>query len=331
MTNKTDDRTQVAAAKADRVMEPCTLVLFGASGDLAQRMVVPAIFRLARRSLLSPEFRLIGYARSKMTDDEFRQRMRKAVMREAGAGDEAVWTDFAARLSYLPAEYDGDDLQGYAELARRFEMLDRGTGTGARRLFYLATLPALFAPIMKHLSDAKLAGGYQPSRRLGAFIIEKPFGHDLTSARSLNADIARSFDEHDIYRIDHFLGKEIVQNLFALRFANGIFEPVWNRNYIDHVEITAAETLGMEGRGGYYETAGAMRDMVQNHLLQLCALIAIEPPAEWNSRAVRDEKVKALRASKDQSGRGQTPCAGSTGRASSRASACPPTVKSRKS
>ena len=294
----TDERVQGAVAEADRVAEPFTLVLFGASGDLTQRMVMPAIFRLARRGLVSPEFRLIGYARSKMTDDEFRARMRKAVMREAGAGDEAAWTDFAARLSYIPAEYEGDDLQGYAELARRFEMFDRGTDAGARRLFYLATPPALFASIMKHLCDAKLAGlAYQPAAGGWArFVIEKPFGHDLASARALNADIARRFDEKDIYRIDHFLGKEIVQNLFALRFANGIFEPVWNRNYIDHVQITAAEPLGVEGRGGYYETAGAMRDMVQNHLLQLCALLAIEPPAEWNPRAVRDEKVKALRA-----------------------------------
>ena len=231
MTNNVmnDERAQVAAAKADRVMEPCTLVLFGASGDLAQRMVMPAIFRLARRGLLSPEFRVIGYARSKMTDDEFRARMRKAVMREAGAGDEAAWTEFAARLSYIPADYDGDDLQGYGELARRFEQLDRGTGAG--RLFYLATPPALFAPIMKHLSDAKIAGlAYQPDDEGWArFIIEKPFAHDLASARSLNAEIARLCDEDDIYRIDHFLGKEIVQNLFALRFANGIFEPVWNR------------------------------------------------------------------------------------------------------
>jgi len=279
-------------------MESCTIVLFGASGDLTQRMVMPAIFRLARRGLLSPDFRLIGYARTKMTDDEFRARMRKAMMREPGPGDEAAWTDFAARLSYIPAEYDGGDLAGYVELAHRFEQLDRGTGAGARRLFYLAAPPALFAPIMTHLSDAKLAGlAYKPAAGGWArFIIEKPFGHDLASARSLNADIARRFVENDIYRIDHFLGKEIVQNLFALRFANGIFEPVWNRNYIDHVQIAAAETLGMEGRGGYYETAGAMRDMVQNHLLQLCALIAIEPPAEWNPRAVRDEKVKALRA-----------------------------------
>jgi glucose-6-phosphate 1-dehydrogenase len=300
MTNNvmTDDRAQVAAAKTDRVMEPCALVLFGASGDLAQRMVMPAIFRLARRGLLSPEFRLIGYARSKMTDDEFRARMQTAVMREAGGGDEQAWTDFAARLSYIPAQYDGDDLQGYAQLGRKFEELDRATGASGRRFFYLATPPALFAPIMRHLSEAGLAGhAYQPANGGWArFILEKPFGRDLASARALNADIAGSFDEQDIYRIDHFLGKEIVQNLFALRFANGIFEPVWNRNYIDHVQITAAETLGMEGRGSYYETAGIVRDMVQNHLLQLCALVAIEPPAEWNPRAVRDEKVKVLRA-----------------------------------
>ena len=300
MTNNamTDDQTQVPVTKADRAMEPCTLVLFGASGDLAQRMVMPAIFHLARRGLLSPEFRLIGYARSEMTDDEFRTRMRKAVMRKAGAGDEVAWTEFAARLSYIPAEYEGDDLRGYAELARRFEQFDDATGAGAHRLFYLATPPTVFAPILKHLSDAKLAGlAYHPAAGGWArIVIEKPFGHDLASAHALNTDLDRRFDEQDIYRIDHFLGKEIVQNLFALRFANGIFEPVWNRNYIDHVQITAAETLGMEGRGGYYETAGTLRDMVQNHLLQLCALVAIEPPAEWNPRAVRDEKVKVLRA-----------------------------------
>jgi glucose-6-phosphate 1-dehydrogenase len=294
----TDKRSQGDEANTDHATEPCTLVLFGASGDLTQRMVMPAIFRLARRGLLSPEFRLIGYARTQMTDDEFRARMRQAVMREPREGDEKAWTEFAARLSYVPAQYDGDDLQGYAELAHKFEQLDRGKGVGARRLFYLATPPELFTPIMKHLADAKLAGHthHTATGSWARFVIEKPFGHDLASARALNAVIARGFDENEIYRIDHFLGKEIVQSLFALRFANGIFEPVWNRNYIDHVQITAAETLGMEGRGGFYESAGAMRDMVQNHLLQLCALIAIEPPAEWNARAVRDEKVKVLRA-----------------------------------
>lgn len=278
--------------------ESCTIVLFGASGDLTQRMVMPAIFRLARRRLLSPGFRLIGYGRTELTDDGFRARMRKAVMLESAEDDEAAWIDFAARLSYIAAEYDDKELAGYVKLATSFEQLDDGTGAGTRRLFYLATPPAMFAPIMKHLGDAKLAGAaYKPpSGGWARFVIEKPFGHDVDSARSLNAEIARAFDEDDIYRIDHFLGKEIVQNLFALRFANGIFEPVWNRTYIDHVQITGTETLGMEGRGSYYETAGAMRDMVQNHLLQLLALVAIEPPSEWNPRAVRDEKVKVLRA-----------------------------------
>ena len=273
MTNKTrtDKRLQGPAVKADRANEPCTLVLFGASGDLTQRMVMPAIFRLARRGLLSPEFRLIGYARTQMTDDEFRARMRKAVMREPREGDERAWKDFAAHLSYLPAQYDGDDLQGYAELGHRFEQLDRGTGAGARRLFYLATPPELFAPIMQHLSEAKLAGHAYHSPRGGwaRFVIEKPFGHNLASARALNASIARDFDENDIYRIDHFLGKEIVQNLFALRFANAIFEPVWNRNYIDHVQITAAETLGMEGRGGFYESAGALHSVADEASLEI--------------------------------------------------------------
>jgi len=259
-------------------------------------MVMPAIFRLVRRGLISPQFRLIGFARKPMTDEEFRARMRKTVMRDATASDEAAWADFAARLSYITAEFDGDNLEGYAELGRRFEQLDRETG--ARRLFYLATPPASFAPILKHLGEAKLAGQAYPRTAEGwtRFVIEKPFGHDLATARALNADIARNFDENDIYRIDHFLGKEIVQNLYALRFANALFEPLWNRHYIDHVQITATEALGLEGRGGYYETAGVMRDMVQNHLLQLCAHIAIEPPAQWNPRALRDEKVKALRA-----------------------------------
>jgi glucose-6-phosphate 1-dehydrogenase len=278
------------------MVDPCTLVLFGASGDLTRRMVMPAIAGLMRRGLLSPECRVIGYARSPMSDEEFRARMRTAVMREAGAGDEAAWTALAGRISYIAAEYDGEGLQGYAEITRRLTSFEGGAG--ARRLFYLATPPSLFAPIMRHLTEAGLAGhAYQAAEGAWArLVIEKPFGHDAGSARALNAEVARGYDEEDVYRIDHFLGKEIVQNLFTLRFANAIFEPVWNRNYIDHVQITAAETLGVEGRGGFYETAGAMRDMIQNHLLQLCALVAIEPPAEWNPRAVRDEKVKVLRA-----------------------------------
>ncbi len=283
-------------AKADTAVDSCTLVLFGASGDLTQRLVMPALFRLAKRRLLSPKFRLIGYARSTMTDEEFRNRMKKAALSEAG--DERAWTKFAACLSYISADYDGNDLRGYAEIAQKLENSGSKSDADDRRLFYLATPPTMIAPIIKHLSDTGLAGqSFKPADGGWArVIIEKPFGRDLTSARKLNAEITLHFDESDIYRIDHFLGKEIVQNLFALRFANAIFEPVWNRNYIDNVQITASETLGMEGRGSYFETAGIVRDMIQNHLLQLCALIAIEPPAEWNPQAVRDEKVKVLRS-----------------------------------
>jgi glucose-6-phosphate 1-dehydrogenase len=280
------------------VIEPCTIVLFGASGDLTQRMVMPAIFRLVRRGLLPPAFRLIGYARSQMTDEAFRTRMRAAVLQNATGDDKAAWADFAARLSYVSGQYDGDHQDGFANLSRSLQRLDEETGAGDRRLFYLATPPTMYAPIMNNLSAARLGGrAYQPAATGWArFVIEKPFGHDLGSARALNAELAGAFDEEDIYRIDHFLGKEIVQNVFALRFANAIFEPVWNRTYIDHVQISAMETLGVEGRGGYYEGAGALRDMVQNHLLQLLALVAIEPPARWSPRDVRDEKVKVLRA-----------------------------------
>jgi glucose-6-phosphate 1-dehydrogenase len=286
------------AATAAPVTEPCAIVLFGASGDLAHRMVVPAIFRLMRHGLLHPDFHLIGYARTKMTNEEFRASMREAVMRSAKPGDAEAWPQFAARLFYVPGEYSESDVQGYVWLTDMLARCERELPARGRRLFYLATPPTEFAPILRRLSEAGLAGrGYRPPEDGWArVIIEKPFGRDLASARLLNAQIKAYFSEHDVYRIDHFLGKEAVQNLFAFRFANAVFEPVWNRNYIDHVQITAAETLGVEGRGRYYETAGALRDMVQNHLLQLCALVCIEPPAEWNSHAVRNEKVKVLRA-----------------------------------
>jgi glucose-6-phosphate 1-dehydrogenase len=201
-------------------------------------------------------------------------------------------------MTYVPPDAGDDDARGYAWVGERLAANDAEAGTGGRRLFYLAVPPAAMKPIVERLTEMELAGhGYHPPEGGWAHIIvEKPFGRSLETARALNREVTTALDERDVYRIDHFLGKEAAQNLFAFRFANGIFEPVWNRNYIDHVQITAAETLGMEGRGSYYETAGALRDMVQSHLLQVLALVALEPPAEWEPDAVRDEKAQVLTA-----------------------------------
>jgi glucose-6-phosphate 1-dehydrogenase len=244
--------------------------------------------------MLHPEFKLVGYARTKLTDEEFRESMRRAVLEKPKPGDEEAWPQFAANLTYLPANYSEDDAGGYEWLRETLAKCD--PKTKGRRLFYLATPPVAFLPIIQKLNELRLAGhGYQPPEGGWArVVIEKPFGRELSSARTLNSEVAKHFDEHEVYRIDHFLGKEAVQNLFAFRFANTIFEPVWSRTFIDHVQITAAETLGVEGRGSYYETAGALRDMVQNHLFQLLALLAIEPPSAWTSNAVRDRKVDVL-------------------------------------
>ncbi|MDB5095679.1 MAG: glucose-6-phosphate 1-dehydrogenase [Cyanobacteria bacterium RYN_339] len=296
MSTRTPAHPRTSADTERLKLQPCTLVLFGASGDLAHRMVVPALFRLWRRGLLAPGFRLVGYARTKLDDAAFRDGMRKAVLEKARPGDEEAWPAFAERLGYITGQYEGDQA-GYRQLAELFGQADE-SGATARRLFYLALPPKEFAPVIRQLAEAKLLGrSYQaPTDGWSRVIVEKPFGRDLASARELNAAIARDVDEHFVYRIDHYLGKEAAQNLFTLRFGNALFEPVWNRNYIDHVQITAAETLGVEGRGGYYETAGAMRDMVQNHLMQLMALVAIEPPDRWTSTAVRNEKVQVLQA-----------------------------------
>lgn len=277
--------------------DACAMVLFGASGDLARRMVVPALFRLVRRRLIKPGFRLIGYARTRMTDDEFRERMREACLEHSQAGDAEAWPEFAKALSYISAE-DENDVPEFTLLDDMLDRFDREGATGGRRLFYLSLPPTVFLPTIRHLTERGLAGHlYDPPEGGWArVIVEKPFGRDLASARALNREIAELLDERDVYRIDHYLGKEAVQNLFAFRFANGLFEPLWNRNHIDNVQITAAETIGIEGRGAYYETAGALRDMVQNHLMQLLSLVALEPPGEWTPDAVRDEKVKVLRA-----------------------------------
>ena len=278
----------------DRVPDPSLMVIFGASGDLTGRKLMPALFDLMRGGALPDGFAILGAARTPMSDDAFRAHVLEGMKEhgQLGAGEEPLWNAFAAKLFYLPM----DPARGeeYARLAARIGELSAACGSGSNRLFYLSTPPNLYTPIVRHLGAAGIAR--PPSEGWSRIIIEKPFGTDLASARALNAEVLRVFREEQVYRIDHYLGKETVQNLLVFRFANGIFEPVWNRNYVDHVQITAAETVGVEGRGGYYEQAGAMRDMVQNHMLQLLALTAMEPPVQFDARQVRDEKQKVFDA-----------------------------------
>jgi glucose-6-phosphate 1-dehydrogenase len=270
-------------------------VVFGASGDLTSRKLMPAVERLALRRLLPASFAVVGVARTEMDDDDFRERMRTAVEKVGGGGDDVkhVWEAFAGAFRYVAGDYGGPDT--YQRLGQVLDELDRERGTGGNRLYYLATPPATFPVIAAALADA----GLNHPTHDGAFVrivIEKPFGHDGRSAAELDRVVHASFDESQVYRIDHYLGKETVQNVLALRFANAIFEPVWNRRYVDHVQITVAESLGVGHRGGFYEEAGALRDIVQNHVMQVLALTLMEPPATFDPNAIRDEKVKALRA-----------------------------------
>jgi glucose-6-phosphate 1-dehydrogenase len=283
-----------AQAHADRQpAPPCVLVIFGASGDLAKRKLIPAVYNLAAGGFLPEEFAVAGISRSPMGDDEFRQKMIQDLHTfETGTlqPERVEW--LRRRLSYLSG--DLDQAETYERLRAALAAIDEQWGTRGSYLFYLAVPPSQFAAIIGRLGEARLTG-----EEGGAFrrvVIEKPFGHDLDSARRLNHDIREVIDESQIYRIDHYLGKETVQNILAFRFANGIFEPIWNRRYIDHVQITVAETVGVESRGAYYEEAGALRDMVQNHMFQLLALTAMEPPISFAPDVVRDERVKILRA-----------------------------------
>lgn len=278
--------------RLERTAEPCTVVIFGASGDLTKRKLVPALYRLVQERLVPAEFAIVGVARSPMSHDEFRAKMKDAIgqFSEAKRVDEEVWRSFAQGLYYLPVDIGaaGD----YQELGKLLNQIDRERGTQGNRVFYLSTAPALYAEAVKQLGESGLAKSQD--KGWVRIIIEKPFGTDLASAQELNKHIHQYLDESQIYRIDHYLGKETVQNLLVFRFANGIFEPMWNRQYIDHVQITNAETVGVEGRGGYYEKAGVVRDMIQNHVFQVLSLVAMEPPASLNSEAVRDEKIKAM-------------------------------------
>lgn len=274
----------------------CVLTIFGASGDLTKRKLMPALYNLALEKRLPERFAVVGYARSEMTDDAFREKMREAVAEfsRTGLKDETVWKEFAQTLYYVRGGYDDDD--GYARLKELIDGFDHGGRVLPARVFYLATPPDLYGSAIERLSQAGLTPkepGPNPRTRV---VIEKPFGTDLQSARELNHRIHEALDEKQIYRIDHYLGKETVQNIMVFRFANAVFEPIWNRRYVDHVQITAAESVGIENRGGYYEEAGVVRDMFQNHLLQLLCLTAMEPPIGFNADAVRDEKGKLLRA-----------------------------------
>jgi len=277
-----------------RTPEPCTVVIFGASGDLTSRKLVPALYNLARERRLPGGFSVVGFARREWDDAAFRQVLLEAVNANSRARpvEAALWASFAEGIFYHRASFD--DPAGYARLAERLAAIDAARDTGGNRVFYLATPPEAYPEIVAQLGAHGL--NRSPGGGWTRIIIEKPFGRDLESARDLNRRVLAVFDERQVYRIDHYLGKETVQNLLVFRFANGIFEPIWNRRYVDHAQITVAESLGVEDRGGYYDRAGALRDMIQNHLTQLLTLTAMEPPVAYDADAVRDEKVKVLRA-----------------------------------
>jgi glucose-6-phosphate 1-dehydrogenase len=268
--------------------EPQAVVIFGASGDLTRRKLLPAFYHLFVEGLLPHGFGIVGYARTQMSDEEFHQYAQEAIAKYARCdphGEE--WDEFARLLAYVPGEFDSE--LAMEHLRERLEVIDEQLGTDGRRLFYCATPPAAYPLIVRRLEES----GMQAGTRI---VIEKPFGRDLESARALNAELHRVFDEAQIFRIDHYLGKETVQNILALRFANGMFEPVWNRRYIDHVQITVAEDIGIEGRGAFYEETGTIRDMMQTHLLQVSTFLAMEPPVSFDADRLRDEKIRVLRS-----------------------------------
>ena len=308
-----------------RTPDPCVIVMFGATGDLAHRKLYEALYNLSVERRLPTSFAIVGFARRPLTDDQFRESVKVSVEqygRNKPSQRPSAWTAFAQGLFYVQSDFDKPE--GYKTLASKLEEVDKQRGTMGNRIFYLSTPPDFYSHIITHLgetglasgkssgSDGKLTGALKtislntttlspndmtpPSWR--RIVVEKPFGHDLASAQELNALISMVFPEDQIFRIDHYLGKETVQNILVFRFANGIFEPIWSRRYVDHVQITVAESLGVEERASYYETAGGLRDMLQNHMMELLTLVAMEPPTAFDAQAVRDEKAKVLRAIK---------------------------------
>jgi len=283
-----------AGLQTDRISDPCTIVFFGASGDLFKRMLLPAVYSLRVRGVLPNDFAVVGFSRTAYNDEEFRSYCKEQLDAFAPAYQKpqgVIWDDFAKRLSYITGEFD--DAQAFAALGAQIAKNDQEFGTKGNRLFYLSTPPSVFPKIIDELHDANLS---QQQNGWGRIIVEKPFGTDLETARALQFEVDKVFRESEVYRIDHYLGKEPVQDIMALRFANTIFEPVWNRNYVQSVQITAAEQLGVELRGGYYDNAGALRDMIQNHVMNLLALVAMEPPSSSDADAIRTEKFKVLQS-----------------------------------
>jgi glucose-6-phosphate 1-dehydrogenase len=274
---------------------PTVVVIFGASGDLTARKLIPAVYNLAVDGLLPADFFLVGFGRKAIPDEEFRTLAADAIKEfsRRELSDE-VWTRIAAHTSYVAGGYD--EPAAFERLEKHIGTLEKGLGREMQTLFYISTPPSVFAPILENLGKSGLAGKYLGQAHHAKVIIEKPFGKDLKSAQALNATIRSVFEENQVYRIDHYLGKETVQDLLVQRFANSIFEPLWNRNFIDSVQITVAEDVGVGTRGGYYEQSGALRDMIQNHTMQLLALTAMEPPVSLDAEAIRDEKVKLLKA-----------------------------------
>jgi glucose-6-phosphate 1-dehydrogenase len=272
------------------------VVIFGVTGDLAHRKLVPALYNLSVDGLLPANFSLIGFARRDYTDESFREEFKGSVEKYSRRKPlrEDVWSEFAGHSFYLRSPFDRQE--GYLALKDKLEEIDRASGTKANRVFYLATAPEYFSVIAGQLAEAGLLDPLSDGTHRARVVIEKPFGHDLGSAKELNRELLSCMQEEQVFRIDHYLGKETVQNLLVFRFANGIFEPIWNHKYIEHIEISVCETVGVENRAGYFDGAGILRDIVQNHVLQLLCLVALEPPVAFEADAVRDEKVKVLRS-----------------------------------
>lgn len=284
----------------ERPLPPCNIVIFGATGDLTHRKLLPALFSIEAQDLLPEQLKIIGFARRDYSDHSYREEIQQSLQEFAPDlwKDHAdAWTKFARRIVFHRSDFDNS--QGFTWLKERLDKFDETEGTGGNRLFYLATPPSTYSTVIQHLGEAGLAKkDGEKNTPFIRIIVEKPFGSDLETARALNSELKTVFDEDQIYRIDHYLGKETVQNIFVFRFANALFEPLWNSRYIDSVQVTVAETVGVEQRAGYFDKAGELRDMVQSHALQMLSLVAMEPPNTLGANDIRDEKVKVLRAIK---------------------------------